>query len=1005
MSKDSRYTHLSDSYIHNKTPSVTIFYICQKFSEAKATLTKILSSHSIRKIIFLCTYDEKNILHTFCTENSTNANFSVYVANDIFDWYEDANQILLNTPQDANEFLFFLSSHILFQRKDFEKLIQEFASLQLEAQKDGHILGINPILLAEDDSPHILASLGFALDSQGQLHFLYEGKEATPLLTAKKRSLQFGIFDAMLLRMHDFLSSDGFEARLSRLAPFFFCLKMRQKNPDVFFTVSTHAYAIQKNPLFAWDACGLWNSMRMLGRISAELRADYHLLLTQDGFTYGINEWLSEGISEEKNTLQGFSSRHDPIHFYLTLLKLTQKSDQGDASSAIAAASALQKLPEVSYFFPQPLPHYEALAKKITRFAKKESLPTLDAQIHQWIQQRPYFQEHLLQRALQLSIDAQIAPLGINLFPASYTAFIELEEPKKIAKEHAFFEEWRKHLPCSEKNAVSVVDPSDTPKSMHAPVQENGHSFPLFSLVMPVYNPDHQLFRETIRSIQNQTYPHWQLCMADDCSTDPRIRSLMQTFAKQDPRITITFREENGHISEASNSALRLARGEFIGCIDQDDCLHPYALEICANALYRHPHCDFFYSDEDQITENGVRRNPLFRSCFSLDSFIPGHFMLFRRQLVTQVHGFKKGREGAQDRDLVLRIAETLSKEQIHHIPCILYHWRIHAKSTSTSLATKPYILEASKTVLKESYTRRNIPVCIEKTERNNFFKIAVQRSLPKISLILLERKGQSAVHPKFLRTIESLKDALIDCTLIPHKERSEDQRTKAVRSLQSVLSCTVQILDRTSPKNMREEDCLLHCAEHARGELLFMLATDLVPLADTSPNNLLLWAALPHVGMVGSMLYRQGRLWHGGLFPDVDGYVFPLLQGSFREHLARLPCSFPTFLETHGTVGAHRYAMAIKKDLFLRIKGLNSDMGAFAEAAACLALEDKGFENCISVWGQWELQDEVYDAFQPQTPSAEHFLHHCGKKIRVHPLRNPNLRMAKTRDWQYLFK
>ena len=92
---------------------------------------------------------------------------------------------------------------------------------------------------------------------------------------------------------------------------------------------------------------------------------------------------------------------------------------------------------------------------------------------------------------------------------------------------------------------------------------------PLISVIMPSYNIEPKWLGQAIESVRHQIYPHWELCISDDASTLPGIRPLLERFAAEDPRIRVTFRSENGHISVNSNTALALASGEYIalaGC-------------------------------------------------------------------------------------------------------------------------------------------------------------------------------------------------------------------------------------------------------------------------------------------------------------------------------------------------------------------------------------------------------------------------------------------------------
>lgn len=118
---------------------------------------------------------------------------------------------------------------------------------------------------------------------------------------------------------------------------------------------------------------------------------------------------------------------------------------------------------------------------------------------------------------------------------------------------------------------------------------------PLISVLMPVYNPRPQWLREALDSVRAQAYEHWQLCIADDLSTDPEVRGVLAEYAERDPRIHVVFRETNGHISAASNSALALAQGEVVALLDHDDLLPPHALLRIAETIVRFPDAAVIY--------------------------------------------------------------------------------------------------------------------------------------------------------------------------------------------------------------------------------------------------------------------------------------------------------------------------------------------------------------------------------------------------------------------------
>ena len=178
---------------------------------------------------------------------------------------------------------------------------------------------------------------------------------------------------------------------------------------------------------------------------------------------------------------------------------------------------------------------------------------------------------------------------------------------------------------------------------------------------MPVYNVDVKWIKEAIKSIKGQIYTNWELCIADDASTNTELVKYLKDISK-DSRIKIVFREKNGHISEASNSALKLATGEFIALMDNDDIIHPHALAEVVKLLNKKKDTDLIYSDEDKLDTKGERVEPFFKPDWSPDLFLSSnylcHLTVIRKKLIDEVGGFRKGYEGSQDYDLFLRVTE-----------------------------------------------------------------------------------------------------------------------------------------------------------------------------------------------------------------------------------------------------------------------------------------------------------------------------------------------------------
>jgi O-antigen biosynthesis protein len=233
---------------------------------------------------------------------------------------------------------------------------------------------------------------------------------------------------------------------------------------------------------------------------------------------------------------------------------------------------------------------------------------------------------------------------------------------------------------------------------------------PLISIILPTYNTSSYFLKQCIKSVLEQRYAHWQLCVADDCSDNPWVLEYLEKVAAEDSRVDLSMRKNRGGISAASNTALAAATGEFVVFLDHDDELHPYALLETVRCLNRQENVDLIYSDEDKIDTYGLRSPPAFKPDFDMDMFLSlnylGHLVALRRSLVSEIDGFRSVCDGAQDWDLLIRAVEKAGPRAVHHVKKPLYHWRMHEESTAMNLGVKPYARKAWRLVISEHIQR-----------------------------------------------------------------------------------------------------------------------------------------------------------------------------------------------------------------------------------------------------------------------------------------------------------
>lgn len=250
----------------------------------------------------------------------------------------------------------------------------------------------------------------------------------------------------------------------------------------------------------------------------------------------------------------------------------------------------------------------------------------------------------------------------------------------------------------------------------------SGKELPTFSIIVPAYGTEEVYLRELFCSVLQQSYPYWQLVIAD-ATEDDRVEKVAAEYRDRDScrdrdsRICYVHLKENGGISRNSNQALSYVTGEFTGLLDHDDVLTSDALyEMAAQIMKARQEGSavrLLYSDEDKCDSTGTQYfEPNYKEKFNLDLILSNnyicHFLVMESNLIKALK-FRAEYDGAQDYDLVLRAAEQLmSREcQIVHIPKVLYHWRCHGASTAENPRSKQYAYEAGLRAVQDFADRQ----------------------------------------------------------------------------------------------------------------------------------------------------------------------------------------------------------------------------------------------------------------------------------------------------------
>jgi GT2 family glycosyltransferase len=494
---------------------------------------------------------------------------------------------------------------------------------------------------------------------------------------------------------------------------------------------------------------------------------------------------------------------------------------------------------------------------------------------------------------------------------------------------------------------------------------------PIISIVVPVYNTEESYLREMIESVLQQLYPHWELCLADDASTEPHVERVLREFATLDSRIKVMRRQTNGHICAATNSALDLATGEFVALLDHDDLLSERALYEVALELDAHPDADVVYSDSDLIDDSGRRWAPYFKTDWNPDLML-GHNMVshlgvYRRSLLEGIGRLRVGFEGSQDYDLMLRAAEVTTPHRIRHVPAILYHWRRDVRSPSFSALSLERCVVAARRSIRSHLERTGTLARVEvapKIPSHTRVVYAIPNERPLVSVIVPTRDRAELLarcaDGVLTRTdYEPLELVIVD----------NDSQEPETHRLLSHLAEDPRVRIMQYPGDFNYAAINNRAVQEARGDIVVLLNNDVDVISSWWLEEMVSHALRPEVGAVGAkLLYPDGRVQHAGVVLGVGHGA-----GHFFHLAPREDVGYFGFLGLTRRVSAVTAAcMALRRSIYLDVGGLDEDNlpVAFNDVDLCLRIGERGY---AVVWTPYAELYHLESATRGADMEAEH--------------------------------
>lgn len=396
-----------------------------------------------------------------------------------------------------------------------------------------------------------------------------------------------------------------------------------------------------------------------------------------------------------------------------------------------------------------------------------------------------------------------------------------------------------------------------------------------FSVIIPVYNVSSNLLYKCIRSVLNQTYENFEICICNDGSTLSETNKALEEIGKLDPRIKITSNEQNSGISKASIRAIEISDGEFITLLDNDDTISETALEEFAKVINSDEEVDFIYTDESKQEFDGNLVEPYLKPIFSqihLQSVMYVlHMMCFKRELYNSVGGFDPELSGSQDYDLCLRLTDVAKK--IHHIPKQLYFWRKIPGSAALKIDdSKKFALKAARKAIEKHVKKKFEGATVEDGYSLGSFRVRPKLNAePLVSLIIPTNNKTSNISGRGdINLAHNFITSILEKTTYKNYEIIIADNGILSKELEQLVAENENIYRHSftyEEGKFNFADKANFAFEKCRGEFVVMLNDDMEVISPDWIESQLECMEFDKVGIVGSMLlFENGTIQHAGV-------------------------------------------------------------------------------------------------------------------------------------------
>lgn len=523
---------------------------------------------------------------------------------------------------------------------------------------------------------------------------------------------------------------------------------------------------------------------------------------------------------------------------------------------------------------------------------------------------------------------------------------------------------------------------------------------PLISIIVPVYNVDPKWLNLCIQSVLKQDYDNWELCLYDDASTSKKTVDFLKTWKNKNPRIKVSLGNKNLGISLASNKAIEMTTGEYVGLLDHDDELTHNALYQVVEDLNSDENYDLIYSDEDKIDEFGKYCDPHFKADFNLDSLLAHnyicHFAVIKKTIGDKVGWFRKGYEGSQDHDLMLRIASITTN--IHHICKVLYHWRKVEGSTAISTDNKSYAHIAGKNAVSDYLSSQKIKGKVVDGLYPNSYRIQRQIDNSELISIIIPFKDKVSLLKVCINGLLNKTDYKnFEILLINNCSIEDDTLSYCQKLVQSHVN--IKLYDFNETFNFSKLNNF--AVSKTKGTALLFLNNDIEVTHRDWLCEMVSHIQRPKIGAVGAkLLYSDNTIQHAGLVVNQDCALH------INKGLKDLEIGyFHRANHTQNISACTAACLLVNKSIFLQVGGFDKDLFAIAynDVDLCLKIRQAGYLITYTPYAKlyhYESQSRGLDDEPKKMARFTKEIHNYKQKwgeIYKHgdPYFNPNLAQA----------